>query len=134
MVEVERFDVSKVPDHGRPEVARFTGRTGSVAVHCSREDGSLWLFAKGPRGGERARVTVPVRLAGDVLAWQERHVEGSPMPCTGAGRLAIKGELPAAYIRGEREILYLPLGEAGAAEFATCLREWAEAALRVAGG
>jgi hypothetical protein len=125
-VMVERFDISLVPDHGRPEVVRFTGQAGVVQVHCDREDGSLWLFAKGPRGGERARVTVPVRLAGDVLGWLER-ADGEYMPSTG-GRLKVKyvGTAPRVVVLG-REGLSLPVGEEALGEFRTCLREWATA-------
>jgi hypothetical protein len=75
-VEVERFDVNEKPDSGRPRIVEFRGREGTLAVHVSRGDGSLWLFALGPRGGDRGTVAVSVPRAVALLAWLDGETTG----------------------------------------------------------
>lgn len=126
MVTVERFDISRVPEHGRPKVAEFTGREGSVAVHCSREDGSLWLFAKGPAGGDRGGLAVPLESAGELWLWAENP---TPLMPVGGGWLAVRrGKLHVA-ARGRRALVMV-FDDAALAELLTCLRSWAVATVR----
>lgn len=67
-VVIERFDVS-LSDGTRPKVAEFRSPDGTLAIHCSREDGSLWLFATGPRGGDRGHLALPLHRADAVTEW-----------------------------------------------------------------
>lgn len=130
-VKVERFTPN--PEHGRPMVASFTGREGRLAVHCSREDGSLWLFAEGPKGGDRGTVVVPVRQAGAVLAWVDDEDAETMMPSTGRGYLALRYGGVMVGVPGWSRDWRMKLDPVVREELRTCLREWANAAVRLDG-
>lgn len=142
MVEVERFDISKVPDHGRPRVMELRGREGILGVHCSRDDGSLWLFAAGPSGGDRGHVVFPVRMAGQLAAWLDGGAENSAAPSTTgalwldprkADRVLGERMLVLAHAGGARKRWQMLLDENARDELMTALREWAEAAVKLGG-
>lgn len=75
-VEVERFNIDEHPEHGRPLVVRFTGKKGRLDVRVERSNGALWIFATGPMGGERGRVAISPRRAGDAIAFTEAGPDG----------------------------------------------------------
>lgn len=134
-VAVERF--APDPTAGRPRVAEFRHRVGRLAVHCSREDGSLWLFATGPSGGKRGEVVVPLRRAGDLVAWLDADERGKVFS-GGRAYLVLRESPPpdvAATVvvggaNGTRR-LSVPFDAHALAELRACLREWALAAGRV---
>jgi hypothetical protein len=69
-VEVERFDVNSEEQRGfgRPRVVCFrVPKKGQIDVRVQRDDGSLWLWALGPAGGERGKVVVGVKRAAAVV-------------------------------------------------------------------
>lgn len=68
LIEIDR-PAALDPTHGRPRVLALTGREGRLAVHIQRDDGSLWLFASGPKGGDRGKVVVATRVADKLAAW-----------------------------------------------------------------
>ena len=68
-MEVKRHEAN--PEHGRPCILTLTGEPGQLAVHVDREDRSLWLFATGPRGGDRGRWVCPVTRAGAMALWTQ---------------------------------------------------------------
>lgn len=71
MSDVEFTEVVPTPDAGRPKVAALTSRRqGSLDIHLSR-DGSLWLFAVGPSGGNRGELHFRIADAPDLLKWME---------------------------------------------------------------
>jgi hypothetical protein len=75
MTRVELFAPSV--EHGRPKLASFSGPEGELACHVSREDGSLWLFAHGPSGGDRGFVLVQVGEAHRLGAWLDDGPAGA---------------------------------------------------------
>lgn len=145
MIEVERFDISQVPDHGRPRVMELRGKPGVLGLHCKRDDGSLWLFAVGPAGGDRGEVVVPVRYAPQLAAWLDGEARGA-MPSTmgvlyldppdhwpsyrtwpdGAERMLVVRKRAGLSSKWE-----MPLDAAATDKLLTALREWEEACVRM---
>lgn len=128
MTEVERFDVSKVPDHGRPRVVEFSAPEGRLALHVSREDGSLWLFGEGPRGGQHGPAVFPLSMAERMLTWLDGGAQGAAPSTMGVvwldrnedeRKLVIKKD--AMHQRG----LTMPFDSNAVKELTTALREWA---------
>lgn len=132
MTTVQRFEPE--PSHGRPRIAEFAGPEGAFSVHCNREDGSLWLFASGPRGGERGRAAWGQHRADEMLAWLD-HDDRSPL-FGGEGLIywfaRIEGGARVLQMdtQGARRGFGLHLDPAAVDEFKVCLREWAEAVKR----
>lgn len=126
-IVVERFDINDEPTHGRPCIAMFTGRAGQLAVHCDRDDGTLWLFAHGPAGGNRGRLALGLQRAGEVLAWLDDPT--TLLSGVHAWMTLRDGKL---YVRrnGSTVAWQMPFDPAGLAEFEGCLREWAAAVER----
>lgn len=126
MVAIERFDISQVPDHKRPRVMEMRHyKSGTLAVHCSREDGSLWLFALGPRGGDRGHVVVPIRRADELAVWLDGDLSENFVG--GAGLIRIRDGSLVIRDRKATKVFAMQLDEKDQAEFATCLREWVRA-------
>lgn len=70
VVTVERFDVDAEEQRavGRPRVAAFSvPKRGRFDARVQRDDGSLWLWAIGPSGGDRGRVVFGLKRAALVL-------------------------------------------------------------------
>lgn len=139
-VKVDRFDPDAVPDHKRPRVMQFTAREGSLSVHCSRENGSLWIFATGPAGGDRGTMTVPVARAGDLLTWVGRSGERGAFQAGGAS-LSLRGQYPGVKVaEGERLLVVsrstgrrvwrMRMDSEAADELLRCLVAWAKEAER----
>lgn len=131
MVEVERFDITRHPEHGRPRVVEFRSPAGKLVVHCSRDDGSLWMFAVGPAGGDRGQVILPVRRVADVEAW----VDGNRTTGLGGGKgyLLMRGDFVLVRRIGVTRDWRMEFDAEGREELLTVLREWA-AAVRAAQG
>lgn len=124
--KVERFVPN--PDHGRPRVASFSGPEGKLSVHCAREDGTLWLFADGPRGGARGEAVVPIRRAADMLRWLDQPTALMP---TSRGVASLRdGELYLG-APGFTRPWKMRLDPAATDAFKLCLREWATTAQRL---
>jgi hypothetical protein len=66
-VTTERHEAD--PTHGRPRILTIKGREGEVSVHVDRESKALWLFATGPRGGDRGRWAVAPSRTTEVQHW-----------------------------------------------------------------
>lgn len=147
-VTVERFDVDAVPDHRRPRVASFACREGALNVHVSRDDGSLWLFAQGPAGGDRGRMVIALKQAGDLREWLDvgsrprAEASSRRMPFGGGRTYLVLRDPPVRQpgvhvqvvvgVSGWTRRLILPFDVQGFDELMACLREWATAAARVA--
>jgi hypothetical protein len=131
LVTVERFDVSQATTSQRPRIVEFTSRAGTLSVHCSREDGSLWLFAVGPRGGGRGTLAFPVARAQALLEWTQ-----DPQKVIGGAEYKMYVKLWTVIIRKHTHILtdsdfrmVFAEDEDAFLELLTALRSWAEAAL-----
>lgn len=136
-VEIEHFDVNEHPDHGRPQAVGFSGREGTLNVHISREDGSLWMFADGPSGGDQGHVVIPVRLAGQIRTWLGSDYEGAMPSTSGALWLDLRDDAPGrtlviARAAGVRRRWQMKLDPNAVREFDACLRQWSEAVMRTA--
>lgn len=128
-IKVERFDIAAVPDHARPRIASFTGREGQINVHCSREDGSLWLFVQGPAGGDRGKLAFGTNRAGYVLAWLDAH-DGRVLS-GGSGWMSEENALIRVGRTGLSRTWRMAFNADALSEFRTCLRQWAEAVERM---
>lgn len=127
-ITVERFDISAVPDHARPRLAAFTGKEGQINVHCSREDGSLWLFVQGPAGGDRGKLAFGTNRAGYVLAWLDAR--DNRVLSGGSGWMSEENALIRVGRSGLTRTWRMTFDDAALDEFRTCLRQWAEAVRR----
>lgn len=131
MVEFERFDISTVPEHGRPKIVEFRGDEGRLAVHCERDTGALWLFADGPRGGARGTVVFPVRMAERLLSWLEDGARNAAPSTQGVLWLdrADEGRRTVAVAADalRRARWRMALDEPATDELLSCLRAWATA-------
>jgi hypothetical protein len=132
LVTVQRFDVSQATTSQRPRIVEFTSPTGTLSVHCSREDGSLWLFAAGPRGADRGTLAFPVARAQALLDWTQ-----DPQKIIGGARYMMYVKLWTVVIKKQTHVLrdfrmVFAEDEDAFLELLTALREWAEAALRLA--
>jgi hypothetical protein len=130
---VERFKPD--PMHGRPKIATFTTSEGELAVHCARDDGSLWVFAHGPRGGDRGECAWGLGRANEVLGWLDRD-DRSPLYSSHgwlvvSARVVGGGVILSMFKGGSLRSFSISLDEAAHREFRTCLREWAEAVVRL---
>lgn len=126
---ITRYDPDE--SHGRPLVMRIIGEEGQLAVHCDRETGGLWLFASGPRGGDKGGVVFGLKAAADVAAWAQEPTE-RPLVFNGALLLRERAEGWKLHVvpRG-RPMWTITLDAAALEELRTCLREWARAAAGV---
>lgn len=148
-VEVERFDVDQQPEVGRPLVARFGEKgKGSLNVRVQRDDGSLWLWAMGPQGGDHGHVAFGVNRARGVVDFANaitstdgRYGVG---PSMGGGDYALRVRRPWKDRAIDEETtdrlvsitkgmgmrsFALRFDAAALDELRTCLRTWASVAL-----
>lgn len=139
-VVVEKFDISLVPGAGRPRIVSFTSREGELSVHCSREDGGLWLLASGPSHGDRGRVVVPVKAAESLAAWLDSECRdsfrsGYGDSCTLMLGATTKGARAVALTkittRYNASRWSMVLDADAEVELVACLREWVLAAMKL---
>lgn len=132
MTVAKLFDPALSPDSGRPRVLELHGPEGKLAVHCERATGALYVYATGPRGGDRGYVAFGQNRAGEVLALVEGADDGEAL--YGAGSwlelTAARVELRPHAQHGWRMAL---VGDARE-HLLTCLREWATAVRRAGMG
>lgn len=127
---IERFNIDEQPTAGRPRVLALRGDAGELAVHVLRENGSLWLYATGPRGGDRGMVVIPTRRAGALAEWLRDGCRNAAPSTTGALWIEDDGEgnlrAIVAERAGRRDRWTLKLDAEMHAELTTCLSSWAE--------
>jgi hypothetical protein len=146
-VEVERFDVNSEEQQGagRPRVACFrVPKEGQIDVRVQRDDGSLWLWALGPAGGERGhivlamnRALMAVEFANAIHATDERYGAGPGL--SGGSNYALRVRRPwkdraidtettdrlVSVTKGMGMASFtLRFDEAALDELATLMREW----------
>lgn len=138
-MEVERFNIDDVPDHGRPRVAEFRDKCGRLAVHVERDSGALWLFAEGPAGGDRGHVVFPVRMAARLGEWIAEGCRNAAPSTSGVFYLdqvdgLTKRRICVAARAGlaRRSRWYMPIEGDALDELLLCLRSWSETMLRAA--
>lgn len=131
MIEVEGFTPD--PTHGRPRLVEFRGREGRLSVHVERETKALWLFASGPKDGDRGHVVFPVTMAARLVEWLAGGMRNAAPSTTGV--LWIEGPradermvvvAKDALHRSKWQMQFDPKAES---VLTTLLREWAEKAL-----
>lgn len=128
MTEVKLFDPARSPDSGRPVVLELHGPEGKLAVHCERGSNALYVYATGPRGGDRGYVAFGPKRAGEVLSLVAGADDGEALYGAGAWLelTAARVELRPHAQHGWRMTL---VGEARE-HLLACLREWAATAKR----
>lgn len=131
MTFVRTFNINSLPDHHRrPCIAEFMDSGGKLAIHCDRDDGSLWLFATGPRGGDRGKIAFALSRAGFVRAWCQQGCVGA---IYGARHwVNINVDHVEIHPHGRAERWKLTLSPDARAELVLAIRSWAEAAERLA--
>lgn len=125
-VRVERFDPADSPTAGRPCVLRLHGPEGTLAVHFERDTGWLWMFALGPRGGERGRLAVPNQRAAEAIAM---IVSGERL-YGGECWMWIDRERERVVVRGTTVMAKgwsMKLDDDAVTALAGCVRRWADA-------
>lgn len=132
MTAVTRHDPAAHPDHGRPCILELKGKAGKLAVHVSRDDRSLWLFATGPSGGDRGRVCLATRLAPQLAEWLAGGCEGSFVLGGGSSNFMVGADVVSVWritARYNRASWEMPLEPDVRAVLVEALHGWANAAV-----
>ena len=116
------------PTHGRPRLAALSGPEGELAIHVERESKTLWLFANGPKGGDRGKVIVPVRHAGRLVEWIDAGGDQAFGP-GGEGYMVLRDGKLVVSVVGWRRSWQIALSDVDREGFLGILRQWAAAAL-----